>query len=132
MSEEVKVNTKKLYALAQTALRNAHQQEFQDLLAAEYAKVGAEYRPRLTKEQRAERDHNIAVIKARQKLMASEAELAALLGQDALVAELTGTAEAEVIPGPGTTDRDDRIPYGGVHPVDPEQLERFEDAISEG
>jgi hypothetical protein len=44
------------YAAAEKELRKAHQDEFQALLEAEYAKDGVTYRPRLSAAERAARD----------------------------------------------------------------------------
>lgn len=99
MSDEKKNNAevRKAYGKATAALREAHREEFDRLLAAEYEAAGLEVRRRLTPEERAARDAAKeaeraakAEAKRQAKVAALEAELAALKGLD----EFEGLAAA--------------------------------------
>ncbi len=61
---------KAAYNEAQTALRQAHPEEYTDLLKAALEKRGLEHKPRLTAEEREEKDHQEALEKARAKAAA--------------------------------------------------------------
>lgn len=126
----------KLYTAATRRLRERFAEEFQDILADEYEKAGLTYKRRLSADERAEQERQKAIAKARAKQAAAEAELASLLGdaemtdalaglgEAAMTGALTGVADAEVIPGSRP------MPMGAVHPVDPDALAEFDEAVA--
>ena len=106
MSDEKKNNAevRKAYGKATAALREAHREEFDALLEAEYEKAGLEVRRRLTADERAARDAAKAAereakrqAKVAAKIAALNAELEALKAEggefaDALVGLVTADA----------------------------------------
>lgn len=69
-AKPVKDERKAAYNEAQTALRAAYPEEYQEHLKAALEARGLEYKPRLTAEERAEREHEEALAKARAKAAA--------------------------------------------------------------
>jgi hypothetical protein len=79
---------RKAYGDATSELRAAHHEEFTALLAAKYAAAGLEVRPRLSAEERAEKEAAEAQVRAEkaerkrlEKIAKLQAEIAALAGE---------------------------------------------------
>lgn len=83
------------YSCAERRLREAHPDEFQALLREETEKLGLEYRPKMTKEERQARLLQERKAKAAAKIAALVAEF----GDDVLASEHVG-----IIVGGGTTE----------------------------
>lgn len=103
-----------LYARAEQMLRERHVKEFHQIVRDLYAEHGYTYTRRLTADERAERERAAKVEKLRQKRAELEAELAAIEG----------------VPAPqavekGVDVRTNQAPFGGVHPVDPDEVARM-------
>lgn len=72
----------RLYGKAMTALREAHKDEFRDLLEKAYSDEGLTYRVRLTAEERAEKEAAERLAKAKAKADALRAEFGDALFED--------------------------------------------------
>jgi hypothetical protein len=79
-AEATDTRRNKAYASAAKQLRQAHPHEFRDLYAKACAEVGIEFVTRMSADERAARDAEVAKTKAAEKV----AELVAKYGQDIL------------------------------------------------
>ena len=86
--ETVKNPRNAAYASAAKQLRQAHPHEFRDLYAKACAEVGIEFVTRMSADERAARDAEVAKTKAAEKV----AELVAKYGQDILDVAFTEPA----------------------------------------
>lgn len=87
-------NANRLYTAATTALREAHQEEFQALLTAEYEKAGLSRKVRRTPEQVAA--EKVAAAEAREAAKETARREKALATAQALANEFPGLIEVHV------------------------------------
>lgn len=80
-AERKQSDANRRYGAALKTLRERHEEEFIDILKEKYAAEGAEYQPRLTAEQKAEKAKAEKLARAQAKIAALHAEFPELAQQ---------------------------------------------------